>query len=177
MTEQQFNSERSESQPEEKRSLSEIIGRLANVLTDLPPGDVADLRRRMRPGGVLPRAFWLLYLRQIPIFWQQRGEARWAVVLGAMAELVGLHDPQAGFGRVLATIQLNERRFLQLVRADGTALPDLVLTLSRHLRAKRVKLNITPLARLVLEAGTVDDSKARRDLARDFYTYFKSNEA
>lgn len=177
MTEQQSNSESPESQPEERRSLSDVIGHLAESLTKLPPGDVADLRRRMRPGGVLPRAFWLLYLREIPSWWQKKGEARWAVVLGAMAELIGLHDPTAGFGRVLSAIQLNERRFLQLARADGTALPDLVLTLSRYLRTKRVKLNITPLAQLVLDAGTVDDSRARRSLARDFYTHFKSNEA
>lgn len=176
MTEQQPSHEASDLQLEQRLSLSDVLGRVAKVLEELPPGDVAELRRRMRPGGVLPRAFWLLYLRQIPKRWQRAGDERWAVILGAMAELETLHDPKAGFGRALAAIPLNERRFLQLARADGKALPDLVLTLSRYLRSKHVKLDLTPLARLILSAGTADDSQARRALARDFYTYFNPNE-
>lgn len=176
MTEQQSSIEAPDPQPEERLSLSEVIGRLARVLENLPPGDVAELRRRMRPGGVLPRAFWLLYLRQIPQWWQKKGEDRWAVIVGALAEMEHLHDPKAGFGRALAAIPLNERRFLQLVRADGKALPDLVLTLARYMRSKRVKIDLKPLAWLVLSAESADDSKARRELARDFYTYFNANE-
>ena len=163
-------------QPERRESLSDVLDRVAHLLKDYPSGDVAELRRRMPPGGVLPRAFWLLYLRQIPPYWQQAGDERWAVILSAMAELLELYDPRAGFGRALAAIPIQERRYLQLIRAEGPALHDLVLTLMRYLRSKRVKIDLTRLAWLILCAGTPDETEARRTLARDFYTYFNPKE-
>lgn len=176
MTDEQPGSEAPQPSQPQRTSLRDVLGNVAYALNkDCSPGDVAELRRRVRPGGVMPRAFWLLYVRHVPASFQEAGEETWAVILSAMAELQDLYDPRAGCGRALTAIPINERRFLQIVRADGDALPDLVLTLTRYVRAKRVKLDLEPLARLLLYAGTRDDAKARRALARDFYTYFNLN--
>lgn len=172
-----------ESPPEDAAAspatLPEVLNRMARVLEgyrESNPGEIAELRR-MRPGGVMPRAFWLLYLRHVPARFQGPGaEERWAVILSALAELGELFAPDAGCGRALAEVKLNERRFLQLIRAEGTTLFDLVRTLSRYLRSKRVRFALAPLARLVLFSGSGDDTQIRRDLAREFYLHFNPNE-
>jgi CRISPR system Cascade subunit CasB len=157
-------------------SLSQLVGRIAWMLTNqAPPGDLAALRR-LKPGDPSCLAFWKIaaaYLESsLPGGGPRRDETenRWSVILAAMAELEGLHQPRRPLGSALAEVDYSEIRLLRLLRARDEALADAVRTMAHFLRSKTTGANQSDLAQLVLSAGRRDEEAVRRRIARNYYS-------
>ena len=162
--------------PPKAESLAELVGRLAWTLANQsPPGDLAALRR-VKPGDPSCLAFWKLAAAHLEASLPAGGphrdetENRWGVILSAMAELAGLHQPRRPLGRALAEADYAEPRLERLLRARGEALSDCVRTMAHFLRSKAAGANQSDLAWLVLSDGRSDEDTVRRRIARDYYS-------
>lgn len=166
-----------EGTPGSRTSLPSVVGRVAEMIDKvLHPGEVADLRRLSPddPGGP---AFWRIWAGilvpegQIPDRGEarDRGERRWAAILGAMARLRSLHDFKRPLGRSLAEANVSELRLVRLLRSRDDALLDGIRILAQTLAAKSVPTNPTDIAWLVLTDGTGGAETTRRRIARDYY--------
>lgn len=147
--------------------------RVANTVANLPPGEVATLRRLDASTPHVP-AFWKLVAMHLdallPVDDEPRAERerRWAVAVGAMAEARGFHNPAVRLGAALAAV-IDERRVMQLLRAHDVALADAVRMVTHHLVSRGVSFDHAELARLVLSDGRDDEERTRRAIYRDFF--------
>lgn len=164
--------------------LASAIGAIAvSIEKNLSPGDVAELRRLTHrdPGGP---AFWKLWASIIEpneVFAKgtssESRQSRWAAILGAMAQLGGLHDPRIRLGTALAEAGFSELRLVRLLRAHESVLLDLLRPTAAFLSSKGVSCNQAQLAELVLSDGQPQDDAVRRRIARDFYSSIHAKEA
>ena len=155
-----------------------LVGKLAFELDErLGPGDLAQLRR-LRP-EVAPGApaFWRLATGPLEpegyqLAWghdPDEREARWAVILAAMARLQGFHDPKVPLGRALAEAGVSEGRLLRLLRARGVALFDTLRVTVHQIANGAQRVDCAELAELVLTSGRDDEDSIRRRVARHYY--------
>jgi len=159
-----------------QHELAQLVGRVAWYLEkEATPGEVAALRR-LKPGDPACLPFWkivALHLDEaIPPDGESRGrlEERWGVIISALAELQGLHQPANGLGRALFHTAYSEMRLLRLLRAHEESLVDAVRTTAHFLRSNAESSNLCDLARLVLSDGRRDEEQVRRQIARDYYS-------
>lgn len=136
----------------------------------LSPGDVADLRRGNPT--LPPPAFWRLMTAFVhPVFRSgDKKEMRWGLVCKAMAVMSPhIHDafqrPGAALCRVDFASVDRSMRINRLLRADGEAFDDLLLSAARVLAAKAQPVDWRSFGRLIVERSNAD----RRILARDFF--------
>lgn len=169
--------------PQPHENLATLIGRLAALIDrQLSPGDVAALRRS-RPDSIDGPAFWRIAAVELADSLEHdeprrdEGERRWAVILQALAELRGLHNPRRSLGDALADAEVNEHRVLRLLRASAESLFDAVRIIAHHLATKGVAFNCADLAWLVLSDGRSDEEAVRRRIARNYYATQSSTEA
>lgn len=146
---------------------------VARTIPQLSPGDLAELRR---PDAtkLQPPAFWRVVAMHLdahlPVDDTARAEQerRWAVVMAAMAEAKGFHNPAARLGKALAEA-VDERRVLQLLRAHDEALAIAVRMVVHHLVSRGIAFDHAQLAWLVLSDGRDDEQRARRAIYQDFF--------
>ncbi len=169
--------------PQPHENLAALIGRLTALIDrQLSPGDVAALRRS-HPDSIDAPAFWRIAAAELVDSLEpdgprrDEGEHRWAVILQAMAELRGLHNPRRSLGAALADAEVAEHRVLRLLRASADGLFDAVRIIAHHLATKGVSFNCTDLAWLVLSDGRSDEESVRRRIARNYYSTQSSKEA
>jgi CRISPR system Cascade subunit CasB len=169
--------------PARAESRLSVVGRIAAALDvakrpDLA-GRVAELRRLdpHSPGGP---AFWRVAAEHLVPAGELSGdgpardarERRWAVILGAMAHLGGLHDPHVPLGRALADASVSEARVLRLLRARDEALWDQLRAMVHQLASRAVRADQREIAALVLSDAPHDDAwreDVRRKVARHYY--------
>lgn len=158
------------------RGLAAAIARVAHALArELPPGDVAALRR-LDPHDPSSPAFYRTLAAcvephyPLPAGGAARDEAerRWAVILSGMARLE--HRPRRRLGHGAAEAGLAEMRFLRLLRDGGDTLGATVRAVVHFLASKDEPVDWLDLARLVLSEGHDWGESVRRSLARDFYS-------
>ena len=164
-------------------NLAALIGRLAALIDrQLSPGDVAALRRN-RPDSIDAPAFWRIAALELTGSLEpegprrDEGERRWAVILQAIAELRGLHNPRRSLGAAMVDAEVAEHRVLRLLRASAEGLFDAVRIIAHHLASKGISVNCTDLAWLVLSDGRSDEESVRRRIARDYYATQTNKEA
>lgn len=153
-------------------SLAQIVGGIVRDIREvLPPGDVAELRR-MRPDDAGCAAYWKLLSTRVEdsSTLNDLMERRWAVILASLARLAPQHRSDARLGRALAEADVAEKRVLRLLRAHDEALEDAVRVVTHQLASAGVPLDATALAWLVLSDGRPDETRARRSIARDYYS-------
>ncbi|MGI8498966.1 MAG: type I-E CRISPR-associated protein Cse2/CasB [Gemmatimonadaceae bacterium] len=97
-------------------------------------------------------------------------ETRWSAIIVGLAYLGELHRPGATLGRALVAAGFSELRFSRLLRADGERLLDELPMLARFLAAKDTPADWVQAAWLILSADQIGEEKARRNLARDYYS-------
>lgn len=161
---------------ESPTDLGALIGRIAALVQAggfLSPGDVAELRRMdpRRPASAFFKIEGAVLDEHLP---GDAGalvdrETRWAAVVCGLAHLGALQAPGERLGRVLASARYSDLRFVRLLRADVDRLLDDLPSLARFLAAKRVPIDWTGAAQLILSAGGPHDEVVRRHIARDFY--------
>lgn len=148
-----------ETEPRSTDHIGSLVNELATRISAMGTGDRAELRRGDPddPGGP---AFWKLVVSHLA----PRGFidldaphsatlSKWVVILAALAELEGLHNPRAHLGRALAEAGYSELRLTRLLRSEGSQLLDLVRQMVRFLASKAVDVDVADIARLVLSDG------------------------
>jgi hypothetical protein len=150
------------------------VAALRRVLDDSDPGTLAALRRAdpASPPAAFYRVTVTVLDDHLPEDGQRRAaeEARWSVVVSAMANAAGLLA-RVPFGEALAKAGVAEMRVLRLLEAQDTQLPDLVRHVVHQLVQKAQPFDPNDLADLVLTAGTERASEPRRRIARSFYRH------
>lgn len=136
-------------------------------------GDAAALRRMdpRHPAAAFFKIEGLVLDEHLPGDAATRAdvETRWAAVITGMAFLGDLHQPARRLGLSLADAGYSELRFARLIRADADRLVDELPGLARFLVAKRIPVDWTAAAHLILSAGGRNEEPIRRHLARDYY--------
>jgi CRISPR type I-E-associated protein CasB/Cse2 len=163
-------------------TLGSLIGRIATYIGDaMAAGDVASLRK-LRPGALWSPAFWrilVVYLSQdLPAGGQARLDAErdWAVIVQAVAQLRGLHQPEMSLGRAMARVGASEPRLLRLLRASGEPLAGTVRTGAHQLAVAGQAVDCADLGRLVLSDGHSDEQPVRERIAYDYYSEIQRTE-
>lgn len=136
----------------------------------ISPGDAAALRR-LQPEDPSSPAFWRVFLGYVkppeePSVELQR---RWAIILNAVAQLVGLNAAPIPLGRALRDARLSELRLIRLLRADSQRIADAVRHTARFLASKGQSVNLADLADLVLTTERRRGERVRRRIARHYY--------
>ena len=151
-------------------------GRLARAVAGdylLDAGDLASLRRMdpRKPAAVFFKLEGLFLDHVLPgdATAREDAESRWAAVVAGLARLGSLNDPTRRLGNALWEAGLSDARFSRLLRADTERLLDDLPALARYLAAKRIRSDWSAAASLMLSAGTRDEERVRRHLARDYY--------
>jgi len=158
-----------------------VVQLLANFLeSQVSAQDVAWLRR-LNPGDTQAPAFQMLYRRflnpRVPEY--PATDRKWAVIVRAMAELVGLHRPTRRLGRVLSQTGFSSARVGSLLSARGVVLEAEVYRLSRWLTQHATGVHQMEIVDLVLsdhdEVEPLEDSSlqfrpVREKIAQDFYS-------
>ncbi len=157
-------------------SVASLVSSIARLLENpgaLTRGDVSVLRRMnpRQPEAAFFKVEGLVLDAHLPGDADARAdlETRWAAITIGLAHLGELHSPGRRLGLVLADAQWSELRFSRLVRADPDRLADDLPSLARFLTAKRVQVDWTGAAQLIVTAGTAREEGVRRHLARDYY--------
>ena len=169
-------------QPTEARSLGSLIGQIAAELGDAGTGDLAELRR-LKPEDPGGPAFWRIVVIRLDPELPAGGEIRetalrrWAVILRAVAELNGLHNPGRRFGAALAEAGVSELRLNKLLRASGESLFDQVRTVTHQLATAAAPVDLTGLARLVMSDGQPHEQAVRQTVANDYYAVVFHNQS
>jgi CRISPR type I-E-associated protein CasB/Cse2 len=144
------------------------------VLEAADPGTLAALRRAAPTSP--PAAFYRVSVSvlddQLPEGGTRRdaAEARWVVVVSAMATAQGLLA-RCPLGEALAKAGVAELRVLRLLEANDAQLADLVRHVVHQLVQKGQPFDPADLADLVLTAGTDRGPEPRRRIARSFYRH------
>jgi len=162
-----------------RAAIARAVHGVARALEEgsIAPGDAADLRR-LKPESLASPAFWrVVALHVAPHFERlsEDDEARWAVILNALAVLPGLDDPRRPLGAALRDAGFSELRFTRLLRAEHDRLADNVRSTARFLASKGEAANLAQLAELVLSAGRGHSEPVRRRIARDFFQPTKND--
>jgi len=156
--------------------IASAVQRVAAALRrELPPGDIADLRR-LRPDDPASPAFWKVLAAYVAPYMdipngdvaRETCEKRWAVVLSAMAHLKDLLGGPP-LGEALAACGYAELRFVRLLRARPSGLAREVAVATRYLAAKGQSVDPVSLARLVLTIRPHHGETVRRHIARAYY--------
>jgi CRISPR type I-E-associated protein CasB/Cse2 len=161
-------------QGREAPSVHRVVHGLARRLQDASTGDLAELRR-VGPDQPHTPAFWKLITGPLDPLLPSAGprrveaEERWAVILSAMAELAGFHNPQRSLGRALAEADVHELRVTRLLRARGQTLDHSVRAVVHQLASKAMSFRMADLAWLVLSEGKRNEQEIRHQIARDYY--------
>lgn len=163
----------------EHRSLASVAEQIVRTIdTQLPPGDVAELRR-LTPSDPFSPAFFKLIAsavdpgQSLPSGGTARDEIerRWAVFMQAAATMRKLHSRNIGLGRALAAAGYSELRFVRLLRASGTVLFREVRTAAHYLATKAQMCDLADIARLLMARNVKTAESVRRSIARDFYRH------
>jgi CRISPR system Cascade subunit CasB len=154
-------------------SLPFLIQQISDDLADAGTGTLAELRR-IRPDDPGGAAFWRIVVRRLDLelpVGERRYDAlrRWAVILSALAELEGLHNPGRRLGSVLAQADVSEARLTKLLRVNGEALWDAVRGVTHQLASANAQVDMAGFARLVLSDGRADEQAVRQTIANDYY--------
>jgi len=163
-------------------SLGSVIGRVARAMQeDLPPGELASLRR-LDPDYPYSPGVWRLLVSFVPDSWlsgpeMQDKERCWACIFMGMSHAIGAHDPHASLGAALAKAKWSELRFVRLLRERGVALFRSVRLLARYLASKDQSANWADIAILVLNQEGERAQRHRHRIARDFYRALYVQEA
>lgn len=162
-------------QPHEAASLASVIQRIIAELSEAGTADRAELRR-LKPDDPGGSAFWRIVVTRLdpahlPGGGPARDEAfrRWAVILRALAELDGLHNPGRRFGTALAEAGVSELRLNRLLRASDEQLFDQLHAVTHQLATAALPVDLTAIARLVLSDGQPHERAARQTIANDYY--------
>jgi CRISPR type I-E-associated protein CasB/Cse2 len=162
-------------QPSDTASLASLIRQIAGDLADAGTGELAELRR-LKPDDPGGSAFWRIVVTRLdpnhlPGGSPARDDAlrRWAVILRALAELDGLHDPSRRLGAALAEVGVSELRLNKLLRSSGEPLFDEVRTVAHQLATAALSADLTGIARLVLSEGQPHEQAVRQTIANDYY--------
>lgn len=155
------------------RSLDATIGAIAALLSQPHAAGLAADLRRMAPGDVACSAFWKISVRHLHLEGSEERvaeqERRWSVILASLAAMADRHRTRVPLGAALARADLSEARVLKLLRARGTALPDVIRTVCHQLGAASQPVDFADIARLVLSEGRRDEERVRRRIARAYY--------
>jgi CRISPR system Cascade subunit CasB len=147
-------------------SLKSLIGRLAELIVHLLPGDIAELRRS--ENAEMPSlAFWKI-LVTLPDYDKNQRTKEWQSILAALAYMKGLHNSKVPLGSALKQADYSESRLTKLLNATSKSLRNEIATVARFLSAKGQDADLSQLANLIL---AMNDAaiQARRRIAKDFY--------
>lgn len=167
-----------QTQPQEQESLHAQIARLSRMIgaEHYPTGDLAALKR-YSPGGVIPLAFYRLWLKhmeeELP-----NSITVWATIAFGLATMgKEAHQPGRPLGRVLAEAGYSEARLEQILASDDDVRIKLFTSMVRFLSAKGEGFNWTEAARFLLTNDEDQREAIHRRIASDFYrTLSKSKE-
>jgi hypothetical protein len=151
------------------------VAALRRVLEASNPGTLAALRRA---GWTSPAAAFYCVTagvldEHLPEAGRRRDalEARWAVVISAMATAHDLLDERVALGEAFAKANVAEMRVLRLLDAHDAQLADLVRNVVHQLVQKAQPFDPNDLADLVLTDGTERARDPRRRISRSFYRH------
>lgn len=150
------------------------VAALREALESADAGSIAALRRWNSASP--PSAFYRITVsvldRYLPADGPRRDrqEARWAVVVSAMATAPRL-VAAVPFGEALARAGVAELRVIRLLEASEAQLPDLVRTVVHQLVQKSQPFDAHELADLVVGGSAPSGREARRRIARSFYRH------
>ncbi len=153
----------------------ELIAKLSAALERAEPGTVAALRRADPTSP--PPAFYRLATAVLDEHLAQAAESgplrddlesRWTIIASAMASAQGFLAA-VPLGEALAKAGVAEMRFLRLLEAQASQLPELVRNVVHQLVQKGQPFDPNDLADLVLARD--DDRGPRRAIARSFYRH------
>lgn len=138
----------------------------------ISPGEAADLRR-LRAENLAAPAYWRVLSYYVAPQYERTltedEEYRWAVILNALAYLVGLDAANRPLGAALRDAGFSELRLVRLLRAEKDRLEDTVRNAARFLASKGQSANLAQLAELVLSEGRTSGGRVRRNIARDYF--------
>jgi len=147
---------------------------LQRALEASDPGTLAALRRAdpASPPAAFYRIATSVLDEHLPESGPQRDalEARWSIVVSAMANAEGLLA-RVPLGEALAKAGVAEMRVLRLLEANEAQLADLVRHAVHQLVQKAQPFDANELADLVLTVGTERGRDPRRRVARTFYRH------
>lgn len=150
------------------------VAALRYALEAADPGTLAALRR-LDPSSP-PAAFYRVTVSALDDHLPEKGnrrdelEARWAVVVAAMATAHGLLKP-IPLGEALAKAGVAEMRVVRLLEAHEPQLAAVVRNVVHQLVQKAQAFEPNDLADLVLTDGTRHARESRRRIARSFYRH------
>lgn len=159
--------------PQFKRN--QAVEGLRRALADADAGTLAALRRALPASP--PASFYRVTVGILDDLLPESGklrdlvEARWVVVVSAMARATpGLLAP-VPLGQAIALAGVAEMRLLRLLEAHDEQLADIVRNVVHQLVQKGQPFDPKDLADLVLYDGTEHEKATRRRVARDFYRH------
>lgn len=165
----------------EPKKFGPVVLGLYRAIETMPPGDRAQLRR-LRPGELEPPAFWRLVTGVLaPEFHslgQSATEARersWGLIAAAMARTGMNFDSKRKLGKAMADSGISEVRLLRLLRADSGQLPAQAHSVAQLLASKGQAIHWIDFALLILSQGRSDQERARRQIARDYFSNTTKN--
>jgi CRISPR type I-E-associated protein CasB/Cse2 len=150
------------------------VATLRRTLEIADPGTLAALRRAS--SGSPPTAFYRVTVGVLDEVLPEGGarrdeeEARWSIVVSALAIAQGFLAP-VPLGKALAQAGIAEMRVVRLLEANADQLIELTRNIVRQLVQKGQSFDPNDLADLVLSAGTPNEKKSRRFIAREFYRH------
>ncbi len=153
------------------------VGALRHALSAADPGTLAALRRGSADSP--PAAFYRITATVLDDVLPEGGprrdesEARWMVVVSAMARAQGLLG-RVPLGEALARAAVAEARVLRLLEAHDGQLADLVRHVVHQLVQRAVSFDSGDLADLVLTDGTSFHQHPRRRIARAYYRHMSA---
>lgn len=157
-------------------TLGKVVLSLYRAIETMSAGDRAQLRR-LRPGELQPPPFWRLSTSVLAREFDGLGEdssskreAAWGLIASAMARSGMPFDGKRRLGQGLAEANVSELRLLRLLRSDVSQLPAQAHSLVQILASKGQPIHWIDFARLVLSTGRSDHERARRQIARDYFS-------
>jgi len=168
--------QQSKSSSDESKTFGQVVLGLCRAIETMPPGDRAQLRR-LRPGEVEPPAFWRLVTGPLASEFDSLGEASrekreqaWGLIASAIARSGMAFDSRRRLGRAMAEAGITELRLLRLLRADSAQLPAQAHSVGQLLASKGQATHWIDFAHLILSTGRSDHERARRQIARDYFS-------
>jgi CRISPR system Cascade subunit CasB len=148
-------------------TLASVTNRLVGYLGTLGAGELADLRR-LDPDRPSAPAYWRIAGQE---HISEHDETSWALAISLLAQLHEQHTPKKQLGAALAESGVNPARVTQLLRAHDGNLEDVLRRIVHQLHQKRQPTDLTDIVWLVLSDRRSDEERARRRVARSFFTH------
>ncbi|AHJ65827.1 type I-E CRISPR-associated protein Cse2/CasB [Granulibacter bethesdensis] len=186
----------SDSHNKAQYNINDIIRNVSQKLAELPPGNLASLRRAIPGSGC--REFWRLFydlnLEQYPLPHAQDNESAWEWVMNAIAYLTptgqpvirsegkekhkpSAHDKNISFGQALYNIKINQNRMDRLLNSPFEKRREMIMGIVRTMSASRMRFNMADLAEILTSdqktIHSTDDPI--RKLAKDYYEILYAN--